>query len=464
MKKLYFLFIILISFNGFGQTLTGLTYTIEVQYNKSTGNCAYYSMPPQTTSSCDQNSYKLNMKNGSTTLFAEDMTSTAVTNKTYTIPAAISYDLSVSASCYCGGFNSCSILATQNILQKGYTYKGVTDLNRYGIESGITGNRAGGYSIGPETLICIGTVIVNNFKPNGLTISKVNPATPAEYIAGQQVDFFAVTPGPATNRFPNAAYHWQYSLDNKVTWIDVPESMNNRTNPSFTIKDLLGDNHVNHFGPIDFRLGYSNRPFTEAYRIIYKPGTVIVKDRKFENPTCYKDDVKNLTVYFDRKLESGEVLSILHIVPYPKPNPSTPMLVQPEVNALTFDPDTRWYKYSFNIPAGTNLENRYYVIEYQSKVNGEVKGTLDMGEPFLYENPQPVKFEIKKALDPLCHDDATEIAIRVEGGSGTYSFFVDGQEKIPVFADGLYYIKNVIPTAQNNIKVTDSKGCIEKNI
>ena len=67
-------------------------------------------------------------------------------------------------------------------------------------------------------------------------------------------------------------------------------------------------------------------------------------------------------------------------------------------------------------------------------------------------------------LDPLCRDDATEIAISVEGGSGTYHFFVDGQEKAPVFEDGLYYIRNLIPTAQNNIKVTDSKGCFEKNI
>lgn len=466
-KNILLLFIILISSNALGQTLTGLTYTIEIEYSKytSNGNCAGYNMGSETTTNCDTNTYKWILKNGATTLLTENMTSTITTKNTYTIPAYSSYDLSVSASCYCNFGGPCTLLATQNLLQKGYTYKGVTYPYDYGIENGISGNRAGGYSIGPNTLICIGTMLVNNFKPNGLSISKINPAIPPEYIAGEQLNLIAVTPGPATNRFPDAAYHWQYSLDNKVTWIDVPLSMSNKPNPSFTIGDLLGENHVNHFGPIDFRLGYSNRPFTNPYRITYKPGTVILKDRTYEAPDCYNDDVKSLIAYFDRKLDSGEILSILHIVPYPKPNPSTPMLVQPIVSALTFDANTGWYKYSFNIPPGTNLENRKYVIEYQSEVNGQPKGTLAIGEPFTYQNPEPVKFEIKQALDPLCNNDSVEIALNVTGGTESYKFYVDGVEKTPTpvkEGDGYYHIRGLVPTATNNIRVTDTKECIEK--
>ncbi|GAA3769925.1 hypothetical protein [Flavobacterium ginsengiterrae] len=464
MRKLYFIFIIISSTQIFAQTLTGLTYTIEVEYAKYNGNCAGYSMPPETTTNCDSNTYKWLIKNGATTLATEIMTLTTTKN-TYTIPAYSTYDLSLTASCYCNFGGPCTFLATENILQKGFTYKGVNYPNQYGIEDGIRGLRAGGYSIGPNTIICMGSLILNNFKPNGLSISKINPAIPAEYIAGQQLDLYAITPGPATNRFPDAAYHWQYSLDNKVTWIDVPLNLSNRTNPSFSIQDLLGEDHVNHFGPIDFRLGYSNRPFTDPYRINYTPGTVLVKDRHYEAPDCYKDDVKSLVAYFDRKLMDGEILSILHIVPYPKPTPSTPMLVQPTVTTLTYDPVTKWHKYSFVIPQGTNLENRWYVLEYQSMVNGQVKGTLAMGEPFLYQNPEMVKFEIKSALNPLCNNDPVEIVLNVTGGSGSYTFLVDNNVKAATLEqDGFYHIKGLISTEVNYIKVIDSKGCFEKNI
>lgn len=463
MKRIILLlFIVIISSKVLGQTLTGLTYTIEVEYSRTNSTCPNVVIPP-TTTTCDPTSYTWHLKSSATTLITQNMT-TAITNKTYTVPALTSYDLSLTANCYCGAFATCTIITSEIILQKGYTYKGATDLVKYGIERGIEGGRAGGYSIGPETMICIGTIIANNFKPNGLTIGKVNPITPPEYIAGQQLDLQAITPGPATNRFPDAAYHWQYSLDNNVTWIDVPISINNRTNPSFSIEDILGEDHVNHFGPIDFRLGYYNRPFTDPYRITYKPGTVILKDRTYEAPNCYNDDVKSLIAYFDRKLDSGEVLSILHIVPYPKPNPSTPMLQQTTVNALTLDTNTGLYKYSFNIPPGTNLENRKYVIEYQSAVNGVPKGTLTMGEPFTYQNPDPIRFEIKEAINPSCNNDKVEIAINVTGGTGSYRFYVDGDLKTAVKNDtnGYYYIKDLVPSANNIIKVTDTKDCIEK--
>ncbi|SFC78939.1 hypothetical protein [Flavobacterium phragmitis] len=471
MKKLYFLFIILTSSQIFSQTTP--TYSVDVEYYRFSNGCNNSNVPAQTRKTCDANTTSWNLKNGSTTIATENISLSPVTN-TYSIPLLSSYSLSAQVFCSCSGgvpsvpYYVCSESATQTILANGYTYNSVTT-NAYGIERSImSGGYAGGFSIGPSTQVCIGTVIVKNFRPNGITISKVNPSVPAEYIAGQQVDFFAVTPGPTGTRFPDVAYHWQYSLDNKVTWIDAPVSMSNRPNPSFSIKDLLGEiDHVNHFGPIDFRLGYNDRAFTDPYRIMYKPGTVLVKDRTFENPNCYEDDVKNLVVYFDRKLETGETLSILHIVPYPKPAQVTPMLVQPEVTALTYDADTKWYKYKFNIPAGTNLENRYYVIEYQSSVNGAPRGTLAMGEPFLYEAPTPVKFIIQPLTHPSCNNDLVEVKMNVMGGTGTYRFYVDNTLITPTptkEGDGFYHIRNLNPNAENIIKVTDSKDCIEKNI
>lgn len=480
MKKLYFLFIIITSSPIFAQA--GLTYSVDVDYYRFASGCDYTNVPSQTRKTCDVNNYTWNLKNGTTNILGENITSTALTSKTYSIPLLSSYNLSAQVFCSCSGgvpsvpYYVCSESASQTILANGYTYQGVTT-NNYGIESSImTGGYAGGYSMAPNTQVCIGTVIVKNFKPNGLVISKpgydLYPAgvyTPPKFIAGEQLNLI-VTPGVAPNKFPDVAYHWQYSLDNKVTWIDVPiragKTMTNSPNPSFSIEDMLGTDHINHFGPIDFRLGYNNRPFTDTYRIIYSPGTVLLKDRTYVAPDCYKDDVKSLVAYFDRKLEDGEILSILQIIPYPKTNGDTPLLKQPSVTALTYDANTGLYKYVFNIPPGTNLENRQYVIEYQSEVNGVPRGTLAIGAPFAYQNPDPVKFDIKPALNPLCHDDTVEIAISVIGGTGLYKFYVDGVEKTPTPAkegDGFYHIRGLNPSAINNIKVVDTNGCIEKN-
>lgn len=86
---------------------------------------------------------------------------------------------------------------------------------------------------------------------------------------------------------------------------------------------------------------------------------------------------------------------------------------------------------------------------------------------FTYNEPAVLKFEIKKADNPICTNDPVELSIAVTGGTGYYKFYVDGVEKTspkPVKeADGYYHVKGLVPTAVNSIKVMDENNCIEKN-
>jgi hypothetical protein len=478
MKKFYFFLLFIASFQLSAQ---GLSYSVDVEYYRFAFGCNGTNVPAQTIKTCDINTHRWTLRNGATTV-ATEILSAANTKNTYSIPLATSYTLAAQSTCGCSGgrpsvpYYQCDVIGNQTIGANATTYNSATIA--LGIENSIkTGENAAGYSISPATQICIGTVILKNFRPNGLAMSKPgydpNPngvPTPLEIIAGQTVDLVVTKPTSATN-FPSLVYHWQYSLDNQATWIEVPNTVINGfptnyvQNPRFTMENILGADHINHFGTIHFSVGYGNRLFTNVITVDYSPGTLVLKDRKYFPPDCNKDRVKSIVAYFDRDLKPNEILSTLQVIPYPKVNGDSPKFSQPVVNALVYDTETQWYKYTFDLSQADNLENRYYVIEYQSKLNGVPRGTLAIGAPFLYEDPTPVKFEIKQALDPLCNNNSVEIALNVTGGTESYKFYVDGVEKTPTpvkEADGNYHLRGLNPNAANIIKVTDTKGCIEK--
>ncbi|WP_417940291.1 hypothetical protein [Flavobacterium sp. RS13.1] len=481
MNKLLFFILFIASFNLSAQSLS---YSVDVEYYRFAFGCNGTNVPAQTTKTCDINTHRWTLKNAATTV-ATEILSAANTKKTYSIPLASSYTLSAQSICACSGgipfvpYYQCDVIGNQTIGANATTYNSNTIAQ--GIENSIkTGDNAAGYSLSPATQICIGTVILKNFRPNGLAMSKPgydpNPngvPTPLEIIAGQTLDL-VVTKPTSSNNFPSLVYHWQYSLDNQVTWIEVPNTVINGLptnyvqNPRFTMENILGPDHINHFGTIHFSVGYGNRLFTNVITVDYSPGTLVLKDRKYFPPNCNGDVVKSIVAYFDRDLIQNEILSTLQVIPYPKVNGDTPKFSQSEVTALVYDPETQLYKYTFDLSKADKLENRYYVIEYQSQINGEVKGTLAIGAPFLYEDPTPVKFEIKKADNPICFGDLAEVSIAVTGGTGDYKFYVDGLEKTnpkPLKeADGYYHIRGLIPTAVNSIKVMDGNNCIEKTL
>ncbi|TWI01147.1 hypothetical protein IQ05_00714 [Flavobacterium tiangeerense] len=243
--------------------------------------------------------------------------------------------------------------------------------------------------------------------------------------------------------------------------------INKTATSNFSIQEILGDNHLTYINKtIYFRLGYIDSFISaEPLAIKYAPCAPILVDRTYIAPDCKGGPIKEITAYFERPLELNETLSPMQIIPFPKVN-GDPIFFsqQEEITNLVFDATKNLWAYKFkNLDSGRLINNRRYIIEYQAKKYGVPRGTLQSFEPFIYNDPTAVQFEIVSAENPLCHDGTVEIVIRVKGGTGAYKFYDDTIEIIPTpinGTDGIYHLKNLAPK-DYKIKVTDSNDCID---
>ena len=323
-------------------------------------------------------------------------------------------------------------------------------------------------AIYPSLSGCNGNVRLIDFKPN-VTISNLELNSPSEICAGSLLQLGAFPAG-----FPSSVYHWQYSTNNQINWIDLPLNINGKNTNNvalteITMHELLGINHLNYLNQtIFFRLGYNQtNNFTSPLSIKYYPCAPILVDRTYEAPDCKGGPIKEITAYFQRPLEPNETLSPMQIIPYPKVNGDSPFFSQQEeITSIEFDNTKNLWAYKFkNLNSGRLINNKRYIIEYQAKKNGVPRGTLQLFEPFIYNDPTAVEFEIIKAENPSCHNGTVEIVISLTGGTGAYKFYDDTIEIISAArkgTDGFYHLKNLAPK-EYKIKVVDGKGCIDEN-
>ncbi|PXY46020.1 SprB repeat-containing protein [Flavobacterium hydrophilum] len=517
MKKHYpilFLFLFL-SFQGI-IAQTELTYTVDFEWKRTPfcGNYTNYGPIGHDMSPCSyswgfaENSQYLRHSEMEGVMFDDISNPPRIEKQTFIIPLKPSYEVRYNAICKCSsnsGYSDDHTYTTffnYNSNENTYTcietmfYRlanTVNESNNFSIENSvITGSSA--YE--SESHSCFGEVSVKNFFPNGLVISKpgydpyaTGVYTPPEILAGEAFDLIATTPSVNTTIvFPDFVYHWQYRPEGSQTWEDVPNTVintsktNNTPKPIFTMRDLPWA----PFGAIDFRLGYGpdDRAFTAVYRIIYKPGAPVVSNVVYTSPKCSGDPVTSIDVYFDRNLVSGESFSLFRIVPFPKVSGDAVRFSQPEITNLIYDPLKDQYIYSFIIPTSNNTleNNKQYVVEYQAALNGVPKGTMAEAEPFLYQDPEPLTFTIDPT-NPLCHNGEGGMTINVKGGSGKYSYSLDGGTAIPftvttvqtsTTANNTTTISRSASQPVNlsindakksyKIKVTDEHDCIEKSL
>ena len=324
----------------------------------------------------------------------------------------------------------------------------------------------------------MGNFYVHSFKPNvfiGFPANK-NPATGTKTIcANEQFGVFAYPEG-----FPPEIYNWQYSLDNKATWRDVPEQFH-KANPNFTMSDLLENNHLNYLGKtIYFRMGYNSMVFAGGieFPLIYSACGPTVSEVSFEGPECYGDIVKSLSVTFNEELNSavGEQLASISVVDI---NDNSKIFMQ-AAGPISYPNDTKKYTYT-NFQ---QLENGHtYRIKYQAQItnpndaaNAIMRGFLYSPEEydFVYTEPEPLTFKIK-ADNPTCHDGKVDITIEADGGTRPYYYdnligeteIVNGVSQIKrIQFDGSDINKKTVTIEQAelkeyNIKVTDANKCIE---
>ncbi|MBB1194061.1 hypothetical protein DNC80_10345 [Flavobacterium sp. SOK18b] len=300
----------------------------------------------------------------------------------------------------------------------------------------------------PSASGCFSSIFVTEFKPN-VTIQKSNTLT--TLCSGETLDLAGFPAG-----FPNEAYHWQYSLDNQQTWIDVPTNFNNNPTTNFSVKDVLGDSHVNYFDKqLYFRLGYQSRPFTDPITITYSACAPVITNLNPIQPNCSGDPM-TVIVTFDRPLDpiKNEKLTYFQIIQ--KTGELTGNQI-PEI--IAFD-TANTLQYTYNNVTGL-INGEIYTVKYQAFQGVKERGVPETDKDFQYQDPTAVQFEIISAENPLCHDGTGEIVISVKGGTGAYKFYVDNIQKFPIQEpNGTYKLKDLAPK-ENKIKVTDSNDCID---
>ena len=472
MKKIILLFFVFCFSKSLGQDLY---YKIEVLHYRMSSSYSYVGG----FSGCDENTYTWNLGGQNYNSGDVYFSTTSPTFKTtnLTIPARSNYTLTSKGNCHCVQNQATSGICTKNIIQQinenSSSFNGSLSTND-GINKGIVG----GYALGPNQGHPFGIIIIQKITPIGITVNRIQ-TTPV--CAGEAIELQALVPS-TTQNFPDVAYHWQYSLDNEITWTDVPNkivngvAINDTKVSNFTMYDILGDDHINYFKDIYFRIGYSGRPFSaNTIKINYSPCSPLVSNVDYVGPKCNGDGIQKLEVTFDRPLDASKGESIYQLYVKETANNTAPIKTLPmfSVTDITYPDDSKIYSYS-NMSQFSSLESgREYEIIYQAQVNHPLdaskkipKGIMVSAKKFTYNEPAPLKFEIKKADNPLCTNETVEIAIDVKGGTENYKFYVDGilTTATKNQTDGFYYIKGLTPTATNNIKVMDENNCIEKTL
>ena len=482
MKKIILLFFVFCFSKSLGQDLY---YKIEVLHYNMGSSYSYTGG----FSGCDENTYVWNLGgqnyNSGDVYFSKTFPTLKTTN--LTIPVRSNYTLTSKGNCHCVQNQATSGICTKNIIQQinenSSSYNGFLSTND-GINKGI----AGGYALGPNQGHPFGIIIIQKITPIGITVNRIQTAP---VCAGEAIELQALVPS-TTQNFPDVAYHWQYSLDNEITWTDVPNkivngvTINDTKVSNFTMYDVLGDDHINYFRDIYFRIGYPGRPFSaNTIKINYIPCAPLLTDIDYAGPNCSGDVIQKLDLYFKDALDSSKNESLYQLYVRETANntgiiKTTPFML---VSDATYPSANKVYSYS-NFSSFSPLENgREYEIIYQTQVkhptdpNPSIKilrGVFIGPKPFTYREPEPLTFKIK-ADNPACHDGKVDIIIEADGG--TLPYFYDDLNGETEIINNVPRIKRIqfdpsdknkttvtiqqIELKEYKIKVTDSNDCIE---
>jgi hypothetical protein len=265
----------------------------------------------------------------------------------------------------------------------------------------------------------------------------------------------------ATSGFPEtlSTYTWQYSIDNAVSFQDVPAAFNGASTMHINARDILGASAESYWGKqIQFRISScSGRRYSvpRTYTIVPSAPTFSAKQEFFTS--CYDNEDGSVRFTFSRELFPGERLSIGPVAG------STLFTSTPELSVLQVNPDTgKRDSYTIeNLPPG-NYEAT--VLGFYDRFNTYTDDSSHYMN-FTIGRPEVVEIVSVTGTNNRCNDDDGnpetnndgEILITAKGGNpgvfqyayrtvgGTFSAWADFnsgvQHKITNVKPGDYEVK-----------------------
>lgn len=235
-------------------------------------------------------------------------------------------------------------------------------------------------------------------------------------------------------------WNWSYKIDD-LPWGKFPISYQNNPKIAFKISDLPEYNEKSKI--IQIQTGYKTQ-YTNiiTYEIIpCSPKIESISDKNFTSCIYSKDG--NVNIQFKRDLAENEsfVFNFYTTDNVLIPNPP-----------VSYDKNTRMYTFS-------GLAQGDYYLKYQTFMGGQQTSVNEQPYPkFTISPPSQFKFDIIET-QPACHNEQGMIKIQASGGTSPYYYSIDSRPEIE-FNSSTGEI--IMPDGVYSVKVTDTKGCIEK--
>ena len=247
----------------------------------------------------------------------------------------------------------------------------------------------------------------------------------------------------------NLGWNYQYRIIKKdfnvLEWTDFSENYQNLRSITFNLNQILTEDEILDISQIQFRTGYQEK-FTSHITYDIIDCSISHTDLKTADISCYSESNGEVTLTFDKNVESGYQMRYFIFQGDPSefggsytndtmPNETfSEFLFDTEgEGALQLNPDGT-YSGSFQGLEGSESGTDYYIIyqEVQYGQNDDVQvKSGNITEKFTIYQPSAVTFT-SSPQDPNCTGDPGSIALVASGGKdrgllsqGAYQFSID---------------------------------------
>lgn len=289
-------------------------------------------------------------------------------------------------------------------------------------------------------------------------IINLTPINPLNSNIGYN-DSFSISTLQDSKGFPSSVYNWQYQIidfknggnpiDN--SWIDLPPNLNFADNLVLTPSSFLDASSIGK--RIYFRIKTCNGQSENTIWYDIIPSAPHIQNSTISHPLCsYSADGK-VTLDFDRKLFTGEILQAVLI------DKATNSAIN---NYDLTDSLQNSTQYTIN-----DLDAGEYILKlsrgsYQGQPTYTDSPTHNI--EFIITKPTPVKYTVTSQKNINCFEGSDgAINLSASGGQNKYQYSLDSGVNWVDFNNGSSTSITGLSAGTYNILVRDSNGCTAKD-